>query len=418
MENKHVIIVGAGIIGLCAAYYLNKKGCRVTVLDNTDGTDNCSFGNAGFFSPSHIVPLASPGIIHQGLRWMMRSDSPFYIKPKLDLDLLYWGMKFYKAANKKTVAEAVPVLHKLLMKSRQLIEEILNEGSMDTGLNDRGLMIYCKTQHALDEEIAVAELAQKYGQQIEVLNVDQAKEINPDLQIDIQGAVLFKNDACFTPHIFMLRLKELLIENGVEINHNVQVDKLISKKSNIIEKIVADGKELVADEYLLAAGVWTKNILKQVNLRLPMQPGKGYSFVLPSPKVTLVTSAILHEARVAVTPMKHGLRFSGTMEIDKMDLSINYKRVDGIVNAITKFFPQFTKEDFKDIPTWAGLRPCSPDGLPYIGRTKKYNNLLVATGHAMLGVSLAPVTGKLIAQLVAKEQPQMDLTLLDVDRYN
>ena len=119
MKDKHVIVVGAGIIGLCSAYYLNKKGLKVTVLDNTDGTDNCSFGNAGFFVPSHIVPLASPGIVSQGLRWMMRSDSPFYIKPKLDRDLISWGTKFYKAANPKHVAEAAPILNELLMESLQ-----------------------------------------------------------------------------------------------------------------------------------------------------------------------------------------------------------------------------------------------------------------------------------------------------------
>lgn len=418
MENKHIMIVGAGVIGLCSAYYLNKKGFRVTILDNTDGSDNCSFGNAGFFSPSHLIPLASPGIISQGLRWMMRPDSPFYIKPKFDRDLISWGLKFHRAATKSRVDMAAPVLNELLINSRTLIAEILEEESIDAGLNDKGLMIYCKTQQALDEEVEVAKMAQKYGQQIEVLNVSQTKEINPGLEVDVKGAILFKDDASITPHIFMTMLKEKLIEKGVVISHNVQVDKLVTTKSGSIDKIVANGQEMIADEYVLAAGAWTKDILKQVNLKLPMQAGKGYSFVLPSPKVSLNTSAILNEARVAVTPMKHGLRFAGTMEVNGMDLSINHKRIQGIVDAIPEFFPQFTKGDFKDIEPWSGLRPCSPDGLPYVGRTKTCSNLLVATGHAMLGVSLGPITGRLIAQLIAKEEPQTDLRLLNVDRYN
>ena len=195
MEDKHVIIVGAGVIGLCTAYYLQKSGVRVTVLDNTDGTDNCSFGNAGFFSPSHIVPLASPGIISQGLRWMMRPDSPFYIKPKLNTDLISWGLKFRKAANKAQVAKAAPVLHELLMSSRQLITEILSDEGIDAGLNEKGLLMYCKTQHVMDEEIALADLTRKYGQEVEVLSAEEARAVNPELDLDVVGAVLFKNDA-------------------------------------------------------------------------------------------------------------------------------------------------------------------------------------------------------------------------------
>lgn len=418
MENKHVIIVGAGVIGLFSAYYLSKKGIRVTILDNTDGTDNCSYGNAGFFSPSHIVPLASPGIISQGLRWMMKSDSPFYIKPKLDRDLISWGLKFRKAANKRQVDKAVPVLHELLMNSRQLIAEILTDEGIDAGLNEKGLLMYCKTQHALDEEIEMAELASRLGQETEVLTAEQASALNPGLDLDIVGAVLFKNDAFVTPHLLIKGLKKALTSNGVSIEYGKHVEKFVTDNSGAINKIIVNGEERNADEYVLAVGSWTRDMMKQLNIRLPMQAGKGYSFVLPSPKVMPETCSILTEARVAVTPMKHGLRFAGTMEVNGLDLSINHKRVQGIVDSVSKYFPQFTKDDFKDIKPWAGLRPCSPDGMPYIGRTKKYNNLLVATGHAMLGVSLGPVTGKLISQMVVNEHIETNIALLDVDRYN
>lgn len=187
MKDKKVIVIGAGIIGLCSAYYLNKKGFNVTVLDNTDGSGNCSYGNAGFLSPSHIIPLASPGIIKQGLRWMTRSDSPFYIKPKFDSDLISWALKFKKAATKKRVAAAIPLLNDLLMESRHLIEQILKEEGIEAGFNDKGLIIYCKTQRSLDEEVKIAELVQKYGQKIEILDAEQAKTYNPALEIDVLG---------------------------------------------------------------------------------------------------------------------------------------------------------------------------------------------------------------------------------------
>jgi D-amino-acid dehydrogenase len=418
MKDKHVIVIGAGIIGLSSAYYLNKKGFKVTILDNTDGTDNCSFGNAGFFSPSHIIPLASPGIISQGLRWMMRSDSPFYIKPKLNSDLISWGLKFRKASNKAQVAKAAPILSELLMDSRKLIEQILEDESIDAGLNDKGLLMYCKSQQVLDEEIEMAEMAQRFGQDTEVLTAEEARALNPELEIDIVGAVLFKNDAFVTPHLLIGGLKKVLTAKGVDIQFGKQVDKFNTDHEGSLSSVTANGEEYKADEFVLATGSWSRDMMKQLDVKLPMQGGKGYSFVLPNPTVMPETCSILTEARVAVTPMKHGLRFAGTMEVNGLDLSINPKRVQGIVDSVSKYFPQFTKEDFKDIKPWAGLRPCSPDGMPYIGRPKKYSNLLVATGHAMLGISLGPVTGNIIAQLAVGEKPKTDLALMDVDRYN
>ncbi|MDH5475447.1 MAG: FAD-dependent oxidoreductase [Cyclobacteriaceae bacterium] len=418
MKEKEVVVIGAGIIGLCSAYFLNKKGFNVTVIDNTDGSGNCSYGNAGFISPSHIIPLASPGIINQGIRWMTRSDSPFFIKPKLNSDLISWGLKFRKAATKKRVAAAVPLLNDLLMSSRTLTEQLLKEEDIDAGFNDKGIIVFCKTQQALDEETTIAERTIKLGQKTEILSAEQARALNPELDLDVLGGVWYREDANLTPHIFIEKFIDVLKQKGVTIKYNQEVSKITSNDDKNIDSIIVNGEKVVADEYVLAAGSWTRDLLKQLDIQLPLQGGKGYSFVLPNPKANLNTCAILHEARVAVTPMLHGLRFAGTMEINGLDLTLNKKRIDGIIRSITKYFPQYTKEDFKDIEPWAGLRPCSPDGLPYIGRTKGYKNLLIATGHAMLGVSLSVITGKLIAQLASNEVPEIDLTLLEVDRYN
>lgn len=418
MNEKHIIIIGGGIIGLTSAYYLNKKGFKVTILDNTEGSDNCSYGNAGFFSPSHFIPLASPGIISQGLKWMLRSDSPFYIKPRLDLDLINWGVKFYKSSTKSKAENAAPILYQLISSSRKLISELLSKENFNISLNEQGMVMYCKTQHALDEEIEVAEMARSFGQQVEVADRDKVKSINPDLDLEVVGGVYFKDDASITPHLFMQQLKTILTERGVNICFNVNIDRIETNHSGKIIKITAGREYFTADEYILAAGAWTGKLLKPLGINLSMQGGKGYSFILPNPKVMPRTCAILTEARVAVTPMQHGLRFAGTMEINGMDLNINKKRVEGIVNSIQNYFPQFGPEDFENIQPWVGLRPCSPDGMPYIGRSSKISNLLVASGHAMLGVSLAPITGVIMSQLISGETPDIDLGLLAVERFN
>jgi len=417
-KEKNIIVVGAGIIGLCTAYYLSKKGIRVTVLDNTDGKDNCSYGNAGHIVPSHIIPLAAPGIVSQGLKWMLRSDSPFYIKPRFNKDLISWGLKFKKASTAQRVVKSMPVLNGLLMKSRFLIQELIEKENIEVGFNGNGLVIYCKTKEALKEETKTAFLAKRYGQRVEILDANEALKINPGLELDIKGAVWFKEDACLTPHMLMAFLKNILTEKHVEILHNHKVDSISSDKSGSITSITSNGHAFHADEYVLATGAWTSHLLKQLDIKLPLQAGKGYSFEVPQNGVQLTTSISLSEARVVAAPMMHGLRFAGTMEINGLDQHIRQQRIQGIVKSIPEYLPQFTADHFNDIKPWAGLRPCSPDGLPYIGRSKSCKNLLVATGHAMLGLSMGPITGQLISQLIAHEKPAINLGLLDVERYN
>lgn len=412
-----IAIVGSGMIGLCSAYYLRKQGFDVVVVDETDGSNNCSYGNAGFFSPSHMVPLASPGIISQGLKWMTNPESPFYIKPGLDMDLMKWGWHFYRAANKHRVDAAAPVLNQMLMESRALIEAILSDTKIEAGFDNKGLLMYCKSQHILDEEAEVAELARDLGQDVDVLSSKEAEKLNPGFEIDTVGAVHFKNDAWFTPDLFMQQFKKYLIDKGVEFQFRTKVSG-IETDQGYVKSLLTDDQKIHADQFVIATGSWTARFLQKLGIKILLQGGKGYSFMVTKPPVMPHTASILTEARVAVTPMQHGLRFAGTMEINGLDLSINPRRVAGIQKSIPQYFPQFSEEQFADIQPWAGLRPCSPDGLPYIGKTKKFDNLIVATGHAMLGISLGPITGQLVSEIAQENTPHIDDTLLQVERYS
>ncbi|WP_422361141.1 NAD(P)/FAD-dependent oxidoreductase [Reichenbachiella sp.] len=412
-----IAVVGNGMIGLCSAYYLDKRGYEVTVIDEGDGSDNCSFGNAGFFSPSHMVPLASPGIIAQGLKWMTNPESPFYIKPSLDVNLAKWSWQFFQASTKKRVDQAVPILNQMLMESRSLIEEILADTKIDSGFDNKGLLMYCKSQHVLDEETEMAELGRKCGQDVDVLSSVQAEKINPGFEIDTVGAVHFKNDAWFTPNSFMMGFQKYLKEQGVKFQLNTKVLGA-EKNHRHLKALVTEKGKIEADQFVIATGSWTAKFLRQLGIKILLQGGKGYSFEVKNPPVMPKTASILTEARVAVTPMQHGLRFAGTMEVNGLDLSINPRRVLGIQKSIPDYFPQFNQESFKGIKPWAGLRPCSPDGMPYIGKTKKFNNLIVATGHAMLGISLGPITGQLVCEIAQENTPHFDDTLLAVDRYS
>jgi D-amino-acid dehydrogenase len=417
MSNKKVIVVGAGIVGLCTAYYLQKKGIEVTVIDNTDGTNNCSYGNAGYISPSHMVPLASPGIISQGLKWMLNPESPFYIKPRLNADLIRWGLLFKKASTKARVDAAVPVLSQLTLLSKKYYEQILSDENIKAGYSDAGLLMLCKTKSALHHEIEVAEMANALHLDASVLTREETEKLEPGVTLDIEGSVLFKCDAWMTPAVFMTALKNRLIAKGVKINFNTEFTG--AKKAN--DKITAletNKGDFVADEYVLAAGAWSPILAKSLGISIPLQAGKGYSFTLKEPVIQPKLPSILVEARVATTPMLDGLRFAGTMEIAGTQLDINPLRVSGIVNSISNYLPQFKEQDFSQITPWAGLRPCTPDGLPYIGRTDKYTNLVIGTGHAMLGFTLGPVTGQLISQEILNEKKDFESKLISVNRYS
>ena len=416
--SKHVAIIGAGIVGLCTALYCSERGWRVTVVDsNGEQRDGCSYGNAGMIVPSHFIPLAAPGAVVQGLKWMFNPASPFYVRPRLSFDLLGWGVKFWRASSAAHVARAAPLLRDLNLASRACYHELAGAG-MDLGIVDRGTLILCRTRHGLDEESKTAEHARTLGLEARVLGADETAAVDPDARMDVVGSVHYPTDSNLAPGRAMAALQRELTQRGARFAWHSEVTGFRSDRQALQAARLANGKEIAADAFVLAAGSWSAKLGAAAGINVPLQAGKGYSLTLSSPRKLPRTAAILTEARVAVSPMGDALRVGGTMELSGLDESINPVRVRSIIDAFVRYYPDFSHDDFDGIAPWRGLRPCSPDGLPYIGRTSRVSNLLVGTGHAMMGVSLAPITGKLLAQLIAGEPPQIDLSLLSPDRYH
>ncbi len=421
-KEKHILIIGAGVIGLCTAYYCARHGHRVTVLDRESAThEGCSFGNAGMIVPSHFVPLAAPGMVALGLKWMWNPESPFHIKPRLDWDLFDWAFKFWQASTVARVNRAAPLLRDLSFASRACFEELATLSGTDFGLTQRGLLMLCKTQHGLDEEAKFAQRANQLGVPAQVLDAKQAAVHDPAITMDIAGAVLFPKDAHLTPDRFMAALQSQCVAAGVKFLWETEPmcwRPAEKRQLRTVTCVGCDGAvNLDADEFVLCGGSWSPLLARQLGLRLPMQAGKGYSLTLPQPPQLPELCSIFTEARLAVTPMGRALRIGGTMEIAGLNEDINPVRVRGIIKSVPKYFPQFKESDFDGVAPWRGLRPCSPDGLPYVGRTAKFANLSLATGHAMMGLSLGPITGRLMAQVLSDEPLQFDLSLLSPDRY-
>ncbi len=411
------IIIGGGVIGLFSAYYLKKSGWDVDVLDKGDLTDNCSYGNAGYISPSHFVPLASPGMVGQGIRWMFNNKSPFYVKPALNPDLISWGLKFARNCTQKHVDRSAGGLRDAMVLSNQLYHQFEKDSGIDFCLEDKGIFVLFKTEKVAEHERHLVAKATKLGLDAQFLTAEETRAMQPGIEMDILGSVLYRCDSHIYPNMLMKGLIKHLEQSGVKLRRNEEVTA-ISHENNKITGITAGGKEYTGDAYLLAGGSWSPAIAKLAGLKLPLMPGKGYSFMIHKPVKKMTIPAILAEARVAITPMNGSIRFGGTMEVRKINKEVSMNRVEGIVEAVPKYFPEFKMPlpDPKDV--WFGFRPVSPDGLPYIGLSNKYKNLGIATGHAMIGLTMATATGKLMAESFNGDKPTMDTGIFSVDRFD
>jgi D-amino-acid dehydrogenase len=412
------VIIGGGIIGLFSAYYLQKSGWEVDILDQGDLSDNCSYGNAGMITPSHFVPLAAPGMVEQGIRWMFNSKSPFYVKPSFNTELFGWGLKFLKSATKKHVDRSAGALRDISVLSKKLYWEFERDSNIDFGMEDKGILMLFKTSKFKEEEQHLAEKAANLGLDAQYLSPDECRKLQPGVELDILGAVHYHSDAHLYPNKLMTELvKHLEAAKGVKIYRNTEVIK-INHNADKVTSVSSTEKEFKGDAYVIAGGAWSPGIARLAGLRVPLMPGKGYSFMVPQDASRRMTiPSILCEARVAVTPMNGGIRYGGTMEVGKINNRVNMNRVKGIVESVPKYFPNFKPEIPQQKDIWFGFRPVSPDGLPYIGLSEKYKNLAIATGHAMIGLSLAPATGKLINEVLNGTKTTMNIDVFSPGRF-
>ncbi|MEO1628185.1 MAG: FAD-dependent oxidoreductase [Bacteroidota bacterium] len=412
-----VHIIGGGIIGLCSAYYLQKEGAEVTIIDKNEWRDGCSFGNAGMITPSHFIPLAAPGVVAKGIRWMFSDSSPFYIRPRLDMDLLQWLWKFYRSCNKRQVARAIPILRDINWWSRSLYKDLAEQPDLQFGYEQNGLMMLCHSKEALREEIEHAEKAQELGLEVQILHGADVRRVEQNIKTSAAGAVYYPGDAHLHPNQLMQQLQTHLRKQGVQFISSTTIIGMEQQQGRIRKLHTRKGKEIAVEQVVLAAGSWSAHLMKSLQLRLLLQDGKGYSMTLQKPQQRPSVPTILAEAKVAITPMGTDLRVGGTLEISNLDPSVNMSRLRGILSSLTKYYKDFELQTPNRQAVWHGFRPCTPDGMPYIGRTRSIDNLILATGHAMIGLSLGPATGKLVSELLTGQAPSMDMALFAVDRF-
>lgn len=412
--SKKVIIIGGGIIGLCSAYYLQKEGHQVTVIDQSNMDVGASYVNAGYLSPSHLTPLSAPGVMKQGLKWMFNRSSPLYIKPRLNADFLKWSYAFNKSCNPEHVKKAIPSIKALALLSQELYDDIKADEHFTFHYMKDGLLNLCQTEKGLQAEIKIAQLAKSEGLEVIEVTVEDLKKLEPNVNLNVIGGTYYKCDSHTTPHEFMSEMKTYLKSKEVVFYANEKVEDLEVMDHKIIS-IKTKNQKLTGDEFVLAAGSWSSLLSKKLGIDLLLQAGKGYRINTTRPTGIKLPS-LLTESKVAVTPMNGFTRFAGTMEIAGINDKINKVRVDAIANSVTKYYPEITLTESEKDDAASGLRPVSPDGLAYIGKSSKCSNLTIATGHAMMGWSMGTGTGKLVSELISDKKTTLDLNVFNPER--
>ena len=418
-DRYDVLIVGGGIVGLSCARTLAEDGARVAVIDRGRYQESASTGNAGMIVPSHIVPLSAPGVIAKGMKWLMNPESPLYIKPSADPAFMRWLWAFQKHCTEEHVAHGIPVLRDSILASLELLDTWCQDPAFERGgLSHTGLLMLHHGEKAAKENLELAETAAAAGLEIEELDRDATMALEPALKTDINGSVYFRQDARVDPEGLLRAMDAHVQAAGVFLFDGAV--RSILKRGRTAVSVKTDDRVFEADQLVLAAGSWTPHLTKPLGTKLLLQPAKGYSVTIPDAAQGGVDTGMHHpclftDQKISITPMPGGIRFSGTLGLQGYDLGIDERRAGPIRRHAELYCG---KEAVEPIETWAGLRPASPDGLPFVGALPSMDNVWVASGHGMLGVTMGPITGLIMAELIGGRTPSFDPTPFRVNRFD
>jgi D-amino-acid dehydrogenase len=420
--DPDVLVIGAGVAGLFCAYFLRLGGARVTVVERgqVGGPQSCSYGNTGFVGTQGTTPLAEPGVMAQGLRWLLDSESPFYIKPRMDSDLLAWLWSFRGYCTPEAALAGSRVLLDLKRHSLRILRELCDRDSAFAGCLLRGGMVVAyKTAAAFArarESVPGARLA---GVPLRVLSAADLAGLEPGTRFAVAGALLNEEGAYLRVPEFVSKLGELLARMSVPVHEHTEVTGFDEAGGQVLRVRTTRG-DFSPREVVVAAGAWSAQCVRGLGVRLKLQPAKGYTVTVRTPAGAPRLPVLLSEGKVAVAPFGETIRFGGTLELSGLSAAglntgISRRRVAGIERTVRSYLPQLGPAE--TVATWSGLRSCSPDGLPLTGRVPRYRNLSVCCGHSHVGLGLAPCTGLLMAQLISGAKPGIDPAPLRVDRF-
>lgn len=407
-------MVGAGMIGLLAAYELTRRGEQVIAFDRGRPGDGCSAGNAGWIVPSFSGPLPGPGLVAASLRSMVNPASPLYVRPHPDLGLARWLWRFWGHCNSRDYDAGYEALITLNRRTMASFDALESEG-VEFEMHRAGLLHVFMNRQGRDHHLEDLPRLRRHGYAPpRELNGAEVREMEPGLSSAVAGGLFLEGERHVRPETLAAGLARCLAGVGAQIQQDVEVTGVVRRGREVRAVATRDG-EVTADRVLLAAGAWSGTLARRIGFSLPLLPGKGYSVTVSRPALRLGRAVHLNEARVACSPFQDALRVAGTVEITSLTADVAPARIAALRNAASRYLKDWTRGAGE--VEWMGMRPFLPDGLPAIGRVPGFDNLYVAAGHGMLGITLAPVTGAVIADLMVRGSAGLDLAPFDPGRF-
>lgn len=417
-SKPDVLVIGGGVIGASCAYYLSRDGVQVTLIEREEAicpVDGATYANAGLIMPSDPYPLPSPGVLGQGLKWLLDSSSPLYIRPRPSAALGRWLVGFAVASRKSTMRRHMPVLRSLGVEGIKAFDELDASGELDGGYHHNGILTLYLSEAKFEAAAADAEaLRSSLAVQSEVFGAAAVHERVPAALAAVAGGIFHAEDAHADACAFTRELVRLAARQGATVLTATEAlgFRLAGRR---VAAVTTTRGTVSPDTVVLAAGVWSAALARPLGLRLPLQPAKGYSVTLERPAgVPEDLPLYLPEGHVCVTPYGERLRLAGTLELSGINDRVLANRMQAIRAGAGRFLGGTTGGALQ---IWRGLRPMTPDGLPIVGRARRFENLILATGHNMNGLMYGPITGRLVAEIVTGRTPSLDLHALRAERF-
>ena len=409
-----VAVIGGGVVGLCVARSLQRRGARVTVVERDCCGAATSAGNAGWVTPGLSAPIPAPGVVGQALRWMLDRDSPFLIRPRPDPALVSWGLRFWRASAERPYRAGLRAALDFARATPAQFDALRADG-VEFEMHCDGLLFLVRDEHKLADWVRMyGELGELgFDAGVEVFDRAGVRALDPAVGEGVAAGLLARVERHVRPESLCSGLVAALLAEGAQIEEGVTVRGL--RRTRDGWRVEADGGAVDADRVVVAAGMWSRELLEPLGVRVPLEAAKGYSVTVGDDHPAPARPLYLTEAKVGVSPFEGGLRLAGTLELAGMDLSLNRRRVEAVARSAGDYLA--TARFGEGRVEWAGLRPVAPDGLPIIGAVPAREGLFLATGHSMMGVTLGPATGEALAPLVLEDRLVPELEPLGPARF-
>jgi len=414
MSDRHTLVVGGGIVGLSAAYFLARRGERVSVVERDTPGQGASSGNAGIIALGH-PPLPQPGLMRQMLRLFIRRTNPVYIAPRFDRALLEWMLEFRRACSPDRFARSMDLLAGMGWPAGECVRELIEGEEIDCEYHRTGWMEVYRSREGLEEGRKVAERVRRFGYTVDELPGDELREREPAFRDEVVAALHYVDSGFANPAKLVSGLAGRAEAHGAQLRFETEVDRLHLDNGRFVGAGLADGERIEADRLVLAAGAWTTELARSIGIRVPMQAGKGYHLNLGGVPRLPSTTCVLAESFVAVTPLDGGLRLAGTVELAGLNLRPTQRRMDMLPAGARAYIRGIDDADVES--TWCGLRPMTADGLPAIGWAPGVEGVFIATGHAMMGFLLGPLSGRLACEALLDGKTSIDIDALSPARF-